>query len=43
MAFAFVHKNEQIRNVVQWVEKQVQIRRKIVHFIERGVRFKKSN
>jgi hypothetical protein len=43
MAFAFVHKNEWIRNVVQWVEKQVQIRKKIVHFIERGVRFKKSD
>lgn len=28
MAFAFVHKNEQIRNIVQWVEKQVQIRKK---------------
>ncbi len=43
MAFVFVHKNEQIRNVVQWVEKQVWIRKKIVHFIERGVRFKKSD
>ncbi len=43
MAFAFVHKNEQIRNIVQWVEKQVQIRKKIVHFIERGVGFKKND